>query len=122
MPCMKRYEPHCPSPTCTGGNKNKLYHIKGNPNWLPPEVRGPKKEGEILYRCTYCGLIWFQERSKRPGLDAKPVGYYDDLQHPWEFVSLKGKYRIREQNTSRYWHNVGSKREAIHPPKRGGVD
>jgi hypothetical protein len=119
---MKRYDPHCPSPTCTGGYKYKLYHIKGKPNWLPLEHRVPKKEGQILYRCNYCGLVWFQERSKRPGLDAKPLGYYDNLQHPWEFVSLKRKYRIREQNTSRYWFSVGSKREAMPPPKRGGVD
>lgn len=60
--------------------------------------------------------------SKRPGFDAKPIGYYDDLQHPWEFVSIKGKYKIRKQNTSRYWYNVGSKKEPIHSPKRGGVD
>jgi len=122
MLCMKRYEPHCPSPTCTGGSKSKLCHIRKKPNWLPPEVRTPKKEGETVYRCTYCGLVWFQERSKRPGLDAKPVGYYDDLQHPWEFVSIKGKYKIREQNTGRYWYKVGSRRRAIHPPQKGGVD
>jgi uncharacterized Fe-S cluster protein YjdI len=119
---MKRYEPHCPSPTCTGGEKSKLYHIRKKPNWLPPEARATKKEGEIVYRCTYCGLVWFQEMSKKPGFDAKPIGYYDDLQHPWEFVSIIGKYKIREQNTSRYWYNVGSKREPIHSPKRGGVD
>ena len=119
---MKRYEPHCPSPTCTGGHKNKLYHIRGQPNWLPLEVRAPKKGEGILYRCACCGLVWFQKRSKRPGFDAKPVGYYDDFQHPWEFVSLKGRYRIREQNTSCYWCSAGSKRGAIQPPKRGGVD
>jgi hypothetical protein len=119
---MKRYEPYCPSPTCTGGNKSKLCNIRVKPNWLPPEVWAQKKEGEIVYRCTYCGLIWFQHKAKRPGLDANPVGYYDDLQHPWEFVSLKRKFRIREQNTSHYWYNLGSKREAVHPPKRGGVD
>jgi hypothetical protein len=119
---IKSYEPHCPSPKCTGKDKNKLYHIKGKPNWLPPEVWVKKKEDQILYRCAYCGLVWFQERAKRAGFDARPVGYYDDLQHPWEFVSLKGKYRIRGQNTSRYWQKVRSKRGALHPPKRGGVD
>lgn len=117
------YEPHCPSPTCMGGDKNKLHHIKGNPSWLPPEVRILRKEDEFLYRCSYCGLVWFQETSMRPGLDANPVGYYyDDLHHPWEFVSLKAKYRIRKQNTSRYWYNMGSKRRAPYPPAWGGVD
>ena len=112
------YEPHCPSPACAGGDKNKLHHIKGNPNWLPPEVCAPRKEDEILYRCAYCGLVWFQEASKRPGIDAHPVGYYDDLDH----VFLKGHYRIREQNTTPYWYSMGNKRRDPRPPKYGGVD
>ncbi len=116
----KRYESHCPSRTCTGGYKHKLYRIRGNPNWLNREVWAKKKGGESLCRCAHCGLVWFQESSKRLGLDARPVGYYDDIEHPWEFVSLKHRYTIREQNTSRYWRSVGSK--VIRPPKWGGVD
>ena len=115
------YEPHCPSHACMGGDKNKLHRIKGNPNWLPAEVRALRREDDVLYRCAYCGLVWFQEPSKRPGIDAYPVGYYDDPEHPWEYVSLKDNFRIREQNTSRYWYSVGSKREP-HPPKCGGVE
>ena len=116
----KGYEPHCPSRTCTGGHKNKLYRIRGNPNWLTWEVWAKKKEEESLCRCAHCGLVWFQESSKRLGLDARPVGYYDDFEHPWEFVSLKHRYRVRDQNTSRYWHSVG--RKAIRGPASGGVD
>jgi hypothetical protein len=116
------YEPRCPSPACAGGDKNKLHHIKGNPSWLPPEVWALRKEDEVLYRCAYCGLVWFQETSKRPGIDAHPVGYYDDLDHPWEYVFLKSNYRIREQNTTRYWYSMGSKRRVPPPPKYGGVD
>jgi len=119
---MKWYEPRCPSTTCTGGNRIKLYPIRGRPNWLPLEVWVSKKINEILYRCACCGLVWFQDRSKKPGLDARPIGYYDDLQHPWEFLSLKNTYRIREENTSRYWYNFGCQRDTIHSPKRGGVD
>jgi hypothetical protein len=119
---MKSYEPHCPSPTCTERDRIKLYPIRGKPNWLPPEVWASKKDDEILYRCACCGLVWFQERSKRPGLDARPIGYYDDPEHPWEFVSARNTDRIREENTSRYWYNVGCQRDAIHSPKRGGVD
>jgi len=99
-----------------------LYPIRGKPNWLPLEVWASKKDDEMLYRCAYCGLVWFQERLKRPGLDARPIGYYDDLQHPWEFVSLRDTYTIREQNTSGYWYDVGGQKDAIHSPKRGGVD
>jgi hypothetical protein len=116
----KRYEPRCPSRTCTGGQKNKLYRIRGSPNWLTQEVWTKKKGGESLCRCAYCGLVWFQENSKRIGFDARPVGYYDDLEHPWEFVSLKHRYRIREQNTSRYWSTLA--RKAIRAPRCGGVD
>jgi len=116
----KRYEPHCPSRTCTGGHKNKLHRISGNPNWLSREMWAEKKEGESLCRCAHCGFVWFQESTKRLGLDARPVGYYDDFEHPWEFVSLKHRYRIREQNTSHYWYNM--ERKAIRAPSRGGVD
>ena len=119
---MKGYEPHCPSRTCTGGHKNKLFHIKGKPIWLPPEVWIKKREKEIVCRCRSCGLVWFQEKLKRQGIDARPVGYYDGFDDPWEFVPLKGPTAIREQNTTRYWYNVGSKREALHPPRRGGVN
>ena len=122
MLLMKGYEPHCPSLTCTGGERNKLFRIKGKPNWLPSEVWVKKTEEEIVYRCSYCGLVWFQEKLKRQGVDARPVGYYDGLDYPWEFVPLKGQYAIREQNTSHYWYKVGSDRKAMHPPRRGGVD
>jgi len=117
---LKRYEPHCPSRTCTGGHKNKLCRIRGNPKWLTREVWAKEKGGENLCRCAHCGLVWFQESSKRLGLDARPVGYYDDFEHPWEFISLKHRYRIREQNTGRYWYNMG--RKAIRAPRCGGVD
>jgi len=116
----KGYEPHCPSRTCTGGHKNKLHRIRGDPIWLTREVWAKKKGEESLYRCVHCGLVWFQASSKRLGLDARPVGYYDDFEHPWEFVPLKHSCRVREQNTSRYWHSVG--RKAIRAPALGGVD
>jgi len=119
---MKGYEPHCPSRTCTGGHKNKLFHIKGRPIWLPAEIWIKKREEEIVCRCSYCGLVWFQEKSKRQGVDARPVGHYDGVDDPWEFVPLKGDYTIREQNTTHYWYEVGSKKEVIRPPRRGGVD
>ena len=119
---VKSYEPHCPSPKCTGRDRNKLSRIRGKPNWLPPKVWEKKREEQIVYRCTCCGLVWFQERSNKPGFDPRPIGYYDDFQHPWEFVFLKSRYRIRQQNTSRYWYNVGSQRKFIHSPKRGGVE
>ena len=116
------YEPRCPSPTCAGGGKNKLHHIRENPSWLPPEVCALRKQDAILYRCDSCGLVWFQEAWKRPGIDAYPVGYYDDLDHPRRYVFLEGNYRIREQNTSPYWYNMGSKGRSPRPPKCGGVE
>jgi len=44
---------------------------------------------------------------EEPGIDAYPVGYYDDLDH----VFLKGNYRIREQKHNPYWYNMGAKGE-----------
>jgi hypothetical protein len=99
-----------------------LHHIKENPSWLPPEVCALREQDAILYRCDYCGLVWFQEAWKRPGIDAYPVGYYDDLDHPRKYVFLEGNYRIREQNTSPYWYNMGSKGRSPRPPKCGGVE
>lgn len=122
MSLIREYEPHCPSRTCTGGQRNKLFHIRGRPNWLPQEVWIKKREEEMVYRCSYCGLVWFQEKLKRRGVDARPVGYYDRFDYPWEFVPLEGQYTIREQNTSRYWYKVGIKRKKMHPPSKGGVD
>ena len=116
----KRYEPHCPSRACTEGHGYKLRRIDRKPNWLGQRIWGKKKEGEILCRCSHCGLVWFQERSQRIGFEARSVGTYDDLEHPWECVPLKGRHRIREENTSRYWYNIG--RNLIRPPMWGGVD
>ena len=116
----KRFEPHCPSRTCTEGHRYKLRRISRKPNWLGQRVWAKKKEEEILCRCSHCGLVWFQGMSKGMGFDARPVGYYDDFEHPWEFVPLKGKYRIREENTSRYWCDIG--RKVIRPPRWGGVE
>ncbi len=119
---MRGYEPHCPSRTCTGGTKNKLFRIKGKPIWLPPEVWIKKKEEETVYRCNDCGLVWFQEKLKRQGVDARPVGYYDSLDYPWEFVPLKKRCTIRKENMTRYWYKAGSNKKVMHPPRRGGID
>jgi len=103
MPRLKQYEPHCPSPNCTSGHEHRLHPISGKPDWLPLEVWSQIEEGEILYRCNYCGLVWFQSSARRPGFNARPIGYYDDFQNPRKFVPIEGRYTIREQNTSNYW-------------------
>jgi hypothetical protein len=116
----KRYEPHCPSPTCTGGHRNKLHRISGKPNWLGQQVRDKIKEKEISCKCSCCGLVWFQKDSEKLGFDARPVGYYDDFAHPLGFVPLRKRFQTREQNTTSYWYNV--RRKGIRPPRWGGVD
>jgi len=65
-------------------------------------------------------LVWFQKAPERLGFDARPVGYYDDFEHPWEFIPLRKKFKIREQNTRSYWYSAQRKR--IRPPRWGGVD
>jgi hypothetical protein len=100
---MKRYEPHCPAPDCTGGYVNRLKELIAKPDWLPTEILEAKKETEEIYRCNYCGLVWFQESTKQKGFDARPVGFYDDFISPGKFRPISEHYRIRKENTSYYY-------------------
>jgi hypothetical protein len=99
---------------------HSLLPLQFQPNWLGQQLWAKKKEEEILCGCSDCGLVWFQKRSDKLGFDHRAVGYYDDCEHPWEFVPSKGRFRIPERNTSSYWSNVG--RKSIRPPRWGGVD
>lgn len=103
MPREKRYEAHCPSPSCTGGHQNRLHPIRERPQWLPEEY--VMKDGEALYRCNYCGLVWTQKSSNRPGFDAEPIGLYKN-----SFTFLDQGYRIREENTYGYWDTLRRKK------------
>ena len=46
---------------------------------MPPDIRARKDEREAIYHCNRCKLVWFQPSGARPGLGARPQGYYDDL-------------------------------------------
>lgn len=48
---------------------------------LVPTDAATLKRGEAAYRCSYCGLIWFQ-KSRKVGFDPSVVGYYDSPRHP----------------------------------------
>ena len=71
MLLMRGYEPHCPSRTCTGGHKNKLFHIKGKPNWLPLEV-------------------WIKKRRRKLYTDVVTLGRYGSKKNQRDRVLMQG--------------------------------
>jgi hypothetical protein len=99
MARIKKYKPHCPAPNCRGGYEHRLKKVEGMPEWIPPEILKLKKETEQLYRCNYCGFVWFQDNSKQKGFDPKPLGFFDSIFSPG-FVLVDKSYRIRKENTS----------------------
>lgn len=107
---MKEYQIHCPASDCAGGDGSRLKDVTGKPDWLPPEIFQTKKETEEIYRCNYCGLVWFQESSKQKGFDGRPIGFYNDFISSGKFRPVGKDYRIRQENTSYYWAAKSEKR------------
>lgn len=101
----KGYVPHCPSPSCIGGYEHKLRKATSKLVNMPGDVSEQARDGEVIYRCQYCGLVWFQKAGVRPGLDARVAGWYDGPQSPNKFLRVKGPYDIRPQNKSWCWES-----------------
>lgn len=84
MSAKKKYIPHCPSRSCNGGHEGSLHHFDlfrhVRLGQIPADAVSLKK-GEAAYRCSYCGLVWFQ-KTKKLGFDPLVVGYYDSPQYP----------------------------------------
>ena len=99
----KKYEPHCPAQNCIGGYEERLHQISAEAAHLTPEVLKRREDKSSIYRCSYCGFVWFQKSSTRPGLDPTPAGKWDSPQRPGEFYALPITFEIREQNTRAFW-------------------
>ena len=110
MPTRKGYEPHCPAVDCSGGHADRLHLTTSEAVHMPPDVAARRKNSESIYVCSYCGLVWFQKATARPGFEARPAGWWDSIQWPWEFHPAGETYRIREQNTRDYWEEKREKR------------
>ena len=75
---MTGYAPvgHCPAESCADGKRKPDYVDPVQGDDIPDEVT--QQEGEALYRCLYCGLMWTQKGSDQPGIlrrgEARAVG------------------------------------------------
>lgn len=64
MPRQKQYKPRCPARDCSGGVESRLHRVKADTIELTSGVHARKKEEHVLYRCNYCGFVWFQRRGE----------------------------------------------------------
>jgi hypothetical protein len=110
MPRTKRYEPHCPSTQCSGGYSHRLGKTSAESVEMPPDMLARREGTDLIYRCSYCGFVWFQSSASYPGFDPTPAGFYDNFMAPSEFVPVPQTYRIREENTSNYWREKQERR------------
>lgn len=109
MPPRKTYEPHCPANDCSGGHAPRLHKVSAENVKITQEVLSRKKTEDEIYRCNYCGFVWFQSSSSRPGFDPTPAGFYGDFSNPDIFVAVAENYEIRRTNTPWYWTELRNK-------------
>lgn len=105
MGAKKIYDPHCPSPSkCDGGTGSRLYKTDAAAVHLTPDVLQRKGFDDEVWRCSYCGFVWFQNPENKAGFEATPVGHYDTGKPPAEgFTPVPDDFGIREMNTRAYW-------------------
>ncbi len=110
MAPVRKYQPHCPASGCFGGHAARLHEIsleQLKEMGIPQAILGRKRDtDEQIRRCSYCGLVWFQNSKSRPGFDPLPLGHYDNV----HFVPVFNTFRIREENKPNYlskqpWRN-----------------
>ena len=75
---MTRYRPRCRLIACSGGGPGSLKKVTAEQVHLTPAVLERRGETNAIYRCWYCGFVWFQKSSDRVGLDPVPAGHYDN--------------------------------------------
>jgi len=90
----KKYMPECPAQDCTGGDSNRLYRVSADSVHVPDQHRSPEKNGFLLYRCSYCGFLWYQDPL---GVDLNPipVGFYNNFTKPNEFFAVGRDYPLK---------------------------
>jgi hypothetical protein len=108
MPKRKEYIPHCPA-NCAGGHIGRLYEVTPEFAKITQEVLSRRGDTNQIYRCGYCGLVWFQKSSRKLGFEPIPAGFFDNFTNPNEFVAVAVDFPIRPQNTREYWDNYREK-------------
>jgi hypothetical protein len=90
----------CPAFDCSGG-RNRGFEQRQRPDYLPESVKSPREEA-TLYRCNYCGFLWFEYmlmELPQPFLMQRPVGFYDNISKPLEFFPVPPTYRLKSKPT-----------------------
>src|SRR5205809_648512 len=118
MPARRSYEPHCPAPDCSGGRAHRLHQTTAEAVHMPADVLARRKDLEVLFRCSYCGFVWFQNTASYPGFEARPAGWYDNFRWPNEFHAVSETYSIRDQNTRWYWQRKQEERQRRRQRRR----
>jgi hypothetical protein len=108
MSLAKKFQPHCPALGCSGGHADRLHEVSLEQIEIPQVILARKRDTDNqIWRCSYCGLVWLQKSTSRPGFDPLPLGYYTNL----EFAPVYNAFKIREGNKANYpsrrpWHNL----------------
>jgi hypothetical protein len=118
MPGIKKYQPHCPARNCSGGHGSRLHQVTAGKVNITQEVLSRRKSSDVIYRCSYCGFVWFQSSTSFPGFNPTPAGFYDNFQNPNVFIPIPEFYPIRDENTAEYWANRREKRQKVKTKKR----
>jgi hypothetical protein len=103
MPRAKTYQPHCPAYDCSGGYESRLHPVTADAVHITPDILALKETEDVIFRCNYCGFVWFQKSSFHKGFNPTPAGFYDSIHGRDKFVPAED-YKIRDENTSDYWN------------------
>jgi uncharacterized Zn finger protein len=80
--------PRCPACDCSGGHPHRVHRV-GDPALLkiPCEIIAEAGDKSI-YRCDYCGFIWYEWVPIPFGSVVQvPIGFYDNFTKPMEFFA-----------------------------------
>jgi hypothetical protein len=85
----------CPARDCSGG-KNVI-EVRDQSSVQLPDAAWAEKGSRKLWRCTYCGFLWFTETNiEAPEPFVTAVGFYDNFRNPSEFIAAPNHPLRRE--------------------------
>jgi len=110
MPPTKTYQPHCPADDCTGGHASRLHPVTAEAVHITSDILVRKQPRDKIFRCNYCGFVWFQSSSSPPGFNPTPAGLYGTSSNPDKFTPVSEQFKIRQENTPHYWNKPRQQR------------
>ena len=103
VPRAKTYQPHCPASDCSGGYESRLHQVTADSVHITPDILALKEPGDVIFRCSYCGFVWFQRGLYLTGFSPTPAGFYDSSIYGRDKFVPAPDCKIREENTADYW-------------------